>query len=85
LAFDAGGDLGRQEVIVVRYLPAGGRFERFYYSREWGWIGWEEYEAEGEPVHRSVFNRITPVALAPAVRAECMTLLLGAEANRVWP
>jgi hypothetical protein len=52
-AFDAGGDLGRQDVIVLRYdysFRTGiadrakvNRYEKFYYSREWGWIQWELY------------------------------------------
>jgi hypothetical protein len=33
---DVGGDLGRQEVIVLLYSDN----EEFVYSREWGWIGW---------------------------------------------
>jgi hypothetical protein len=73
-AYDAGGDLGRQDVIVVRYLPTGGLAERFYYSREWGWIGWEEYD-RGHIRHRSWFNRIVPTALDPAVAEGCAPLL----------
>jgi hypothetical protein len=52
--FDVGGELGIQDVIVLRYdysrwtgLPERrgvNAFERFYYSREWGWIQWDYYE-----------------------------------------
>jgi hypothetical protein len=54
--FDAGGDLGLQDVIVLRYdyslrtgIPDRQRvnsYEKFYYSREWGWIQWEYYHDE---------------------------------------
>jgi hypothetical protein len=52
--FDAGGELGLQDVIVLRYdysLRTGipdrlsvNCYEKFYYSREWGWIQWEYYQ-----------------------------------------
>jgi hypothetical protein len=52
--FDAGGELGLQDVIVLRYdysLRTGipdrqqvNSYEKFYYSREWGWIQWEYYQ-----------------------------------------
>ncbi len=73
--FDAGGDLGRQEVIVARYLPDKGLAERFYYSREWGWIGWEEYDDNGTLKHRELFNRIVRRSLKPAVGPACESVI----------
>lgn len=73
--YDAGGDLGRQAVIVIRYLPAGGNAEFFYYSREWGWIAWEEYESTGQLLNISTFNRISSTTLRPAVAPRCQPLL----------
>jgi hypothetical protein len=74
-AMDCGGDLGRQEAIVVRYLPAGGRAERFYYARGWGWVAWEEYDDAGRLRHRTDFNRTLAVAIEPALRSACATLV----------
>jgi hypothetical protein len=74
-AYDIGGDLGRQEVIVLRYLPAGGRAERFYYSRAWGWIAWEEYDDYGHIKHRTTFNRIIRGSVEPSLRAACAQLI----------
>jgi len=57
--FDVGGDLGIQEVIQLRYQPHGGNPERYYYSREWGWIGWEELNPSNDSVkHQSIFNKV---------------------------
>jgi hypothetical protein len=44
--FDVGGDLGIQDVIVLKfdYFGCPRNFEKFYYSREWGWIKWELYK-----------------------------------------
>jgi hypothetical protein len=57
---DVGGDLGVQDVIVLRYaFPGGTGYEKFYYSREWGWIIWEQYLADGSLLRRSELNRIS--------------------------
>ena len=43
--YNIGGDLGRDEVIVLKYDWGGGEaFEKFYLSRKWGWFKWEFYE-----------------------------------------
>jgi hypothetical protein len=41
--FDAGA-LGRQNVIVLRYFETT-VYERYFYSKEWGWIRWEAWDA----------------------------------------
>jgi hypothetical protein len=41
--YNAGGDLGIQDVIVLRY-DYGNESERFYYSKNWGWIRWELWD-----------------------------------------
>jgi hypothetical protein len=74
--FNVGGDLGWQEVIVVRYLPAGGRAERFYYSKAWGWIAWEEYDLDGRLRHRTQFDRPVATRLTPRISPACAALLL---------
>jgi hypothetical protein len=86
-AFDAGGDLGRQDVIVLRYdysFRTGiadrarvNRYEKFYYSREWGWIQWELYADEDlhkDPpplVARYRANRKAPRKLEPNLENTC--------------
>ncbi len=58
--FDAGGDLGIQDIIVLvyDYRPAGAQnYEKFYYSKEWGWIKWENVDGTGTVVQTSVFNK----------------------------
>jgi hypothetical protein len=85
--FDAGGDLGLQDVIVLRYdyslrtgIPARARvnsYEKFYYSREWGWIQWEYYQDDDlqkdPPALKKRFrsNRRAPRKLAPNLENTC--------------
>ena len=62
---DAGGDLGRRDVIVLAYQPnpAGAEpntEERFYFSKGAGWYRWTRGAAE------VTFNLIGGVARAPA-------------------
>lgn len=66
--YPAGGDLGNQEVIVLRY-DYGSGFEKFYYSKEWGWIRWEEWDAETNKVKRELnINRFSkPLKLIKTV------------------
>ncbi len=61
--YDAGGDIGKQNVIVLKYDYVSG-FERFYYSRDWGFIRWEEWNGSTHTMNRFVnFNKImNPVA-----------------------
>jgi hypothetical protein len=61
-AYNVGGDLGKQEVIVLKYDYSAasvnpGNFERFYYSKEWGWVKWELYNG-GALIQTSLFNKI---------------------------
>jgi hypothetical protein len=86
-AFDAGGDLGTQDVIVLRYdysfrtgLPdraAVNSYEKFYYSREWGWIQWELYQDDDlrkdPPALKKRFrpNRKAARKIAPNLENTC--------------
>jgi len=61
-AFDAGGDLGRRDTIVLEYQPdpdhaAPGTAERFYFARGAGWFLWSR--ADGA---RVAFNRLGGIA-----------------------
>jgi hypothetical protein len=85
--FEAGGDLGVQDVIVLRYdyslrtgIPDRQRvnsYEKFYYSREWGWIQWEYYQDDdlqkNPPALKRRFrcNRKAPRKLAPNLTNTC--------------
>jgi hypothetical protein len=85
--FEAGGDLGVQDVIVLRYdyswrtrladRAGVNAYEKFYYSREWGWIQWELYRdadrhADPPPlVRRMRFNRRAPAPLRPNLANTC--------------
>jgi Ig-like domain from next to BRCA1 gene len=85
--FDAGGDLGLQDVIVLRYdysLRTGipdrqhvNSYEKFYYSREWGWIQWEYYQDDdlqkSPPTLRKRFrcNRKATRKLVPNLANTC--------------
>lgn len=77
--FDLGGDLGRQDVIVVKYDSSlsdpSGIFERFYYSKEWGWVLWEEYSKTNlsKPRNKSIFNKIT-TPIRPNKVASCIPI-----------
>ncbi len=73
--FDAGGDLGKQNVIVLKYDSSVGLltgvYEKFYYSLEWGWIKWEEYsKATNTRTNQSIFNKIT-TPIAPDKTVSC--------------
>lgn len=65
--YDVGGDLGKQDVIVLKYDSAlglsTGVYERFYYSKEWGWVRWEEFDKATDSLkNRRTFNKIiTPI------------------------
>lgn len=62
--YDIGGDLGRQDIIILKYdystAAHPGSFERFYYSKEWGWVKWELYQ-QGALVQTSIFNKINNI------------------------
>ena len=105
--FDAGGDLGEQDVIVLRYdyslrtgIPERQRvnaYEKFYYSREWGWIQWEYYQddnlRQNPPALKQRFrsNQRAARKLAPNLdntcnRARFVTLLVDGRPmpDRLW-
>jgi hypothetical protein len=63
--FDAGGDLGVRDVVVLEYQPdpanaPAGTAEHFYFARGGGWFLWTRGEA------RVVFNQIGGVVRQPA-------------------
>jgi hypothetical protein len=72
--YDLGGALGRQDVIVLKYdysnQATQGNFERFYYSKEWGWVKWELY-TKGNLVQISVFNQPHSQPLMPQENLSC--------------
>lgn len=74
--YDLGGDLGKQDVIIVKYDSSVGLqtgvFERYYYSKEWGWVRWEEYDkASGNLRNRRTFNKITQTKIEPTKEVAC--------------
>ena len=57
-AFDAGGDLGRRDTIVLEYQPhpehaAAGTLESFYLAKGAGWFMWTRSDGV-----RIAFNRV---------------------------
>lgn len=67
-----GGDLGVQEVIVLRF-DYGSGYEKFYYSKEWGYIRWEEFNQSGQAMRSADFNRLREVETR--IRVSCGTPL----------
>lgn len=57
--YNAGGDLGIQDVIILRYQWGPTSYERFFFSKEWGWIRWEFYQ-DGQLKNVAVMNKISP-------------------------
>lgn len=58
-AYNLGGDLGIQDIIVLKY-DYGDNFENFYYSKEWGWVKWEMYQKNNpNPTDIKVFNLLS--------------------------
>ncbi len=72
--YNMGGDLGRQEVIVLKYdystENTPGNFERFYYSKEWGWVKWELYN-HNKLIKTSIFNEISDPPTVPDINSSC--------------
>jgi|GEM_PF-2792351 len=72
--YDLGGDLGRQDVIVLKYDYSTsvnpGNFERFYYSKEWGWVKWELYSG-AKLEQTSLFNKISNNPIQPDKSMSC--------------
>jgi len=68
-SYNIGGDLGTDEVIVLKYDWGGGTsYERFFYARHWGWFRWESYQ-QGSLQSSVLFNHIssrTPVSPSAA-------------------
>lgn len=54
--YPLGGELGDEDVIVIKYEYPGG-FERFFYSSEWGLVKWKLYKPN-EPVLVRTFNNL---------------------------
>lgn len=55
---DFGGDVGKTEVIVVHYDYGSGS-ERFYYSKDWGWVRWEEFDGSNKLTRSTDVNRLS--------------------------
>ena len=67
-----GGTMGNQNVIVLKYDYLGDNFERFYYSKTWGWVKWEEVDPKTGKVGRlATFDRVSTSFLT--VKAKCGT------------
>lgn len=56
-----GGDIGKEKVIVLKfdYYSA---FEKFIYSRRYGWVGWEHWE-DNKQIKEVLFNQFKPPIL----------------------
>lgn len=68
---NVGGDLKNQNVIVLKY-DYGSGFERFFYSKDWGWVRWEEWDTTTNQIKRSGnFNQIQDKLLP--IKASCGT------------
>ncbi len=65
---DVGGSLGNQDVIVLKYDYQSG-YEKFYYSKDWGWVRWEEFDAGNNLKRSGNFNKIDNVLLP--LKASC--------------
>lgn len=64
-SMDLGGDIGKEEVIVLKfdYYSA---YEKFTYSRRWGWVKWQHYE-QNKQVAEVVFNKVSqPILYTPS-------------------
>jgi len=72
--YNLGGDLGKQDVIVLKYdystQNSQGNFERFYYSKEWGWVKWELYNGN-KLIQTSTFNKISDQPTLPDKSGSC--------------
>lgn len=72
--YDVGGNLGKQDVIVLKYDYSNtaypGNFERFYYSKERGWVKWELYE-NNNLIQESIFNQIHNSPIQPDTTKSC--------------
>lgn len=81
-----GGDLGSDEVIVLKY--DWGEVERFYFARRWGWFRWEHYSASGQLLTAVQWDRIStraPVQPQPKCKsfpAPCSRQ--NASCSRTW-
>jgi Domain of unknown function (DUF4214) len=72
--YDLGGDLGKQDVIVMKYDYSSSslqEYEKSYYSKEWGFVKWEHYK-NGVVFNSSSFNKIsTQAPIAPNLSVSC--------------
>ncbi len=72
--YNISGDLGSQDVIVLKYDYSNatypGNYERYYYSKEWGWIKWELYE-NNNLIQESIFNKIHSDVIQPDLSRSC--------------
>jgi hypothetical protein len=70
--YDLGGDVGKQDVIVLAYNydPSLRYLEKFYYAKGWGWVKWEYY-VDGQLQSTSIFNKIAASVTPPNYSAQC--------------
>lgn len=72
LKFNAGGDIGVVDAIILKYKHLGDpNFERFYYSRQWGWFKWEMYNKNGTKLYETNVNKISPNAPIKPITKLC--------------
>lgn len=70
--YDAGGDIGNADVIVLEYAP-GVRYEKFYFAKNWGWFKWEYLNRDtGELLASTTFNKLGGSRITP--KAGCIPL-----------
>lgn len=61
-SIDLEGDLGLQDVIVLKAystIPTYPDFEKFYYSKEYGWVRWENWHKNGSLQAIVTFNKFS--------------------------
>lgn len=71
-----GGELGALNTIVMQHTPFDDEGnptnpERYYYSKGWGWVGWEEYDSDGNLITSRFFNRIIRTKTVAQLHRQC--------------
>lgn len=73
-AMDFGGDIGKQDTIVLKYsynsAVGASIYEKSYYTKEWGWVKWEQYNDNNQVIATSLFNKISNKPILPG--ASCI-------------
>lgn len=63
-SYSLGGDLGSQDVIVLKY-DYGSSYEKMYYAKGWGMVKWEHYSATNVLLQSSIFNYMGGLPITP--------------------